>query len=356
MTSWEIYPSAYRRREVKEIYKAVQAGDCASVIGLSGSGKSNLLGFINHRGDVFPLPTALIDCNRLREPTLDGFFQLIRSVLGDRTAVDDELYALDSLLKKKLYENEEKYTLLFDRFELLAHQPEISSNLRALRDIYKYKLTYVTATRRSLETHSELAELFYNHTLWLGPLSESDTLWNVTSYAERVGEDWNEAVAQQIYELTRGYPSLLRAVCEAHAGGTDLELTKLRTHPAIQKRLEEFWSDNPSPTDIQNTGLDGLLLLEHTSPQLLLDPTQLTEKEFALLEYFQTHPDDVCTKDEIVRAVWPEDHIYERGIRDDSLAQLVRRLRVKIESDPSNPRHILTVPGRGYRFIDEAYT
>ena len=105
MTSWEIYPSAYRRREVKEIYKAVQAGDCASVIGLSGSGKSNLLGFINHRGDVFPLPTALIDCNRLREPTLDGFFQLIRSVLGDMTAVDDELYALDSLLKKKLYEN-----------------------------------------------------------------------------------------------------------------------------------------------------------------------------------------------------------------------------------------------------------
>jgi DNA-binding winged helix-turn-helix (wHTH) protein len=48
--------------------------------------------------------------------------------------------------------------------------------------------------------------------------------------------------------------------------------------------------------------------------------------------------------------VWPEDRVFERGVRDDSLAQLVRRLREKIEPDPSAPRFILTVPGRGYRF------
>jgi DNA-binding response OmpR family regulator len=37
-----------------------------------------------------------------------------------------------------------------------------------------------------------------------------------------------------------------------------------------------------------------------------------------------------------------------RTVRDDSLAQLVRRLREKIESDPSNPRLIISAPGRGY--------
>jgi DNA-binding response OmpR family regulator len=55
----------------------------------------------------------------------------------------------------------------------------------------------------------------------------------------------------------------------------------------------------------------------------------------------------------LIRAVWPEDRIFERGIRDDSLAQLVRRLREKIEPLPSTPRHIHSVPGRGYRFTPE---
>ena len=40
-----------------------------------------------------------------------------------------------------------------------------------------------------------------------------------------------------------------------------------------------------------------------------------------------------------------------RGVRDDSLAQMVRRLREKIETNPSEPQLILTVPGRGYRFV-----
>ncbi|MFN2235233.1 MAG: transcriptional regulator, partial [Anaerolineales bacterium] len=75
-----------------------------------------------------------------------------------------------------------------------------------------------------------------------------------------------------------------------------------------------------------------------------------------LLNYFESHPGQVCSKDDLIQAVWPEDQIYERGIRDDSLAQLVRRLRVKIEPDPSNPHYIQTVPGRGYQYsgIEEA--
>jgi DNA-binding response OmpR family regulator len=51
-----------------------------------------------------------------------------------------------------------------------------------------------------------------------------------------------------------------------------------------------------------------------------------------------------------VHAVWPEDVIYEQGVRDESLAQLVRRLRVKIELDPNEPHFIHTIPGRGYMF------
>jgi two-component system alkaline phosphatase synthesis response regulator PhoP len=100
-------------------------------------------------------------------------------------------------------------------------------------------------------------------------------------------------------------------------------------------------------------GLQGQPLLHSerfSQSKIELDLSELTAKEHLLLEYMKTHSNEVCTKDELVHAVWPEDVIYEQGIRDESLAQLVRRLRVKIEPDPNEPHFIQTIPGRGYMF------
>jgi DNA-binding winged helix-turn-helix (wHTH) protein len=84
---------------------------------------------------------------------------------------------------------------------------------------------------------------------------------------------------------------------------------------------------------------------------LNFDTAQLTAKEHRLLQMLQARSGQVCEKDELIRAVWPEDQVFESGVRDDSLAQLVRRLREKIEADAGHPRYIQTVPGRGYRFV-----
>jgi hypothetical protein len=311
------------------------------------------MGFIANRPDIFAYPNALVDCNRLRENTSEELFKLIRRSLGDTSPFKNEFEALDLVIEKKLDKNGGKLAILLDRFEILAEDLSIASNLRALRDAHKYQLTFVAATRRPLSPSSELAELFFGHTLWLGPLNENDTLWNVLRYALRVDQEWAATIAAQMRELTWGYPSLLRAVCEAFAGGAKLDLAELRVHPAIQRRVKEFWDDAPSESDIRNSGLEGLPLLELAPSSQAFDTSQLTEKEFLLLEYLQSHSDQVCSKDDLVQAVWPEDVIYERGIRDDSLAQLVRRLRVKIEPDPSDPSYIQTVPGRGYRFLED---
>ncbi len=358
MSIWKTYPSNYRENEVQRIQKAVQAGECVAVIGLSGAGKSNLLGFLANRPEVFAFPNALVDCNRLRENTAEELFKLIRRSLRDTSNAEDEFEALALLIERRLAENDGKLAILLDRFEILTGTSAgsgqaIASNLRALRDTHKYQLTFVTATRRPLNPGSELAELSFGHTLWLGPLSESDTLWNVLRYALRVDQEWEVTIAAQMRELTGGYPSLLRAVCEAYADGTKLDLAELQEHPAIQRRLKEFWEDAPSASDLRHSQLEGLPLLEMSPVLQEFDTTQLTEKEFLLLEYLQAHPNQVCSKDELVQAVWPEDVIYERGIRDDSLAQLVRRLRVKIEPDPSEPQYIHTIPGRGYRFLED---
>ena len=352
MSIWNSYPSTYRKQEVEHVLRAIRSGECAAVIGLSGAGKSNFVGFIHHRSDVFPHPNRLIDCNRLLDPTPEGFFNLFRQTLEDVPLDNrDPFSALERSIGRSMAGNGGKLAIIIDRFDSLADDPVITNGLRALRDAYKFQLTYVISTRYPLDEETELAELFFGNTTWLGPMSESDTQWNVDRYAKRLNVSWQENVWQQIYRLTGGYPSLVKAVCEAFANGTPLKYEQLRDHPAVTKRITEFSRDNPSVDVLRQSKLTDIPLLQlqvSTSPAF--DTTQLTEKEYLLLEFVQSHPGEVCSKDDLIRAVWPEDMIYEQGVRDDSLAQLVRRLRVKIEVDPSEPKIIITIPGRGYLY------
>ncbi len=72
----------------------------------------------------------------------------------------------------------------------------------------------------------------------------------------------------------------------------------------------------------------------------------LTAKEFDVLWMLASHPRQVFTRQQILENVW--------GISDfidpSTVTVHVRRLREKIETDPSNPRHIITVWGIGYKF------
>lgn len=364
MSTWDEYPADYRYRELGAILAAVNAGECVSVVGLSGSGKSNLLGYLANRCDAsIACRFILVDCNRLTEISQGALFSTVLAAMdeflpqGEKgrrpvdRAEDGGLGALETAVSQLLKDGG-GVCLLFDRFEPLAAagNPAIFSNLRALRDRFKYSLTYVTATRRPLDPLTELAELFYANTLWLGPLGESDGRWNVERYARRKSLAWGAPTVEAILRLSGAYPSLLRAACEAHAAGTPLDLASLQKHPAVMRRVQEFWADEPTQEELRLSGLLDNPLLASRRAQPRIDAAQLTAKEHLLWEYFQAHPDQVCEKDDLIRAVWPEDRVFERGIRDDSLAQLVRRLREKTEPDPSSPEHIQTVPGRGYRY------
>ncbi len=74
----------------------------------------------------------------------------------------------------------------------------------------------------------------------------------------------------------------------------------------------------------------------------------LSPKEFALLTFLYQRGGQVCSKDEIGRAVWPE---YREGVYDYQIENLVRRLRAKLEPDPAKPVLLATVRGRGYKLI-----
>jgi DNA-binding response OmpR family regulator len=74
-------------------------------------------------------------------------------------------------------------------------------------------------------------------------------------------------------------------------------------------------------------------------------PVQLTAKEFELLWFLASHPRRVFSRDQLMARVWG----YESAVDTGTVTVHVRRLREKIEADPSHPRHLHTVWGVGYR-------
>ncbi len=72
----------------------------------------------------------------------------------------------------------------------------------------------------------------------------------------------------------------------------------------------------------------------------------LTHLEFELLTFFVQHPEKVFTREELLRRVWGLSHGGSRRTVDNFVAQL----RGKLETDPADPVHLVTVRGSGYRF------
>lgn len=78
-------------------------------------------------------------------------------------------------------------------------------------------------------------------------------------------------------------------------------------------------------------------------------PIHLTSTEYDLLAYLTLNAGRVLTHRQLLQTVWGAEY----GAETDYLWAYIRRLRRKIESDPSNPRYLLTLPGVGYSFAAE---
>ncbi|HDV8364316.1 TPA: response regulator transcription factor [Bacillus cereus] len=75
----------------------------------------------------------------------------------------------------------------------------------------------------------------------------------------------------------------------------------------------------------------------------------LTGKELELLKFFTSNPGQVFTKTQLFRNVWDDNYIED----DNTVMVHIRKLRKKIEIDPSNPKFIQTIWGIGYKFVGE---
>ena len=75
-------------------------------------------------------------------------------------------------------------------------------------------------------------------------------------------------------------------------------------------------------------------------------PIDLTQVEFQIMELFFRNPGTALVREKILEGVWGGGYYGDVKIVDVN----IRRLRMKIEDEPSSPAHILTVWGYGYRW------
>lgn len=287
--------------------------------------------------------------------------------------------------------------LLLDEFDELyrALDDRALLNLRALRDRFQDRLRYVTATVRQLpelrghDVEGEFAEMFARAVHAMRFLGEEDSAELLSSLALQP-----EQVATTI-ELAGGHPGLLLAVGHSLAAGTDIEyaprpraecmkiwsqlsdqeqasLASLVSDPTAglpegrTRRLRqygllhdgrlfsplfrEFVHRRTETAAATERGID----LDLDSGDVFVDGVRipvLTDLEFKLVRLLHERRDKITDKYRIVEGVWGEDYLGE--VDDARVEKLVSRLRSKIEADPSKPRYLVTLRGRGYKLTSQ---
>ena len=414
------------------------AGHCVSIAGLSNSGKSNLMrSLADQSAKKFYRSKAgqsgfliYIDCNRAVAISGQAFYEVVLRSTLERLAEEIPTALLTNLrvyhqtiteadssftaslsfnlaLSELCKELDQNLCLLFDEFDEIytALENRALLNLRALRDRFRDRLVYATATRRSLPElrgdafEDEFAELFSRFTYNMPLLSsaESHALLEVLNL-----RDLKKEFKEKAFELAGGHPGMLVAVSQAlvhlpkdwegdsadyvrleaqpraecmklwhqlngeeRAGLSSLVLEPKAGLPQHQMRhldslgmlvanrpfspiFADFIARKSRGHDVEERGV----FLDTDSGDVWVDGVRipvLTDLEYRLLDLLYKRRDKLTDKFQIVTAVWGED--YLGSVDDARVEKLISRLRGKIEPNPTDPIYLITRRGRGYKLL-----
>lgn len=116
-------------------------------------------------------------------------------------------------------------------------------------------------------------------------------------------------------------------------------LIRIRAHLRLYQRLVGMDKDVIASGDLTIDGRRQVVFLRGTQ-------IDLTPKEFRILLLFAQNPGTVFTKDQIIEEVWGEEFVSETT----SIAVFIRRIREKIEEEPSKPKRLKTIWRVGYKY------
>ena len=132
--------------------------------------------------------------------------------------------------------------------------------------------------------------------------------------------------------------------------GADYYMTKPFSMQELRARIQAMLRRMSSEANRKAANIlnFGELSLDEENHQVTLrgEEISLTPNEFRVLSYLMHNPDRLISKEEFLSAVWD----YQSMEDTNFVRVTIRRLRSKIEKDPSNPHYLRTVHGEGYQF------
>jgi hypothetical protein len=195
------------------------------------------------------------------------------------------------------------------------------------------------------------------------PVRDASQEWIIhRRAAEVLAQDLNtQAECRKIWnDLTEAEQEAVLHVCQRGEAPSQGELdsviakhvvmVKGTEHKLFARAFDEFVQRQNVARRTQRRGIR----VDPDSGEVWINGVQapaLTNLEFRLLLLLYGRIGKICTKYEVVEAVWGEDYIDD--VDDARIEKLISRLRQKIEPDPANPRYLHTVRGRGYKLAEE---
>lgn len=316
---------------------------------------------------------------------------------------------LERAIARILAATDARLLVIFDEFDTLWQRLDarLFLNLRYLRDEFKYRLLYLTLTRESLHRSRRRArgqatdvepfwEIFEPHGFGLGAYGPADARSMLERIARRRGAPLDEGRTAAALAASGGHPALLRAIYWSLEHRQAEGAAALAEVPAVVTECAKLWEDllpeeqravrrlaqrgalaaddaaavaelrlkeivvGEPPAlfapvfaayvrDLDDGGGDGVVV-DLLGRAVWVDGRRLaqtlTPLEFNLLAFLAAHAGQVCRREAILDALYPEGSLEANDERIDTL---LRRLREALGEDGRNPRHLLTHRGVGVR-------
>lgn len=358
------------------------------------------------------LLTALTEATA-EPPLRESFNDLRREVITRRNGLLARRH-VELAAHMLCAEQGRRLCLVFDEFDEAYRNlpPAALANLRALRDAHRYRLCYLLNLRdhparlRLPDDNEGFYELASRSVLGLKPYGEADARRVVAQLAARRSRPVAEYEQADLLRLSGGHPGLIVALFDLllHAPNgfpaQDAAEWAL-AQPQVGEECRKLWCGLAQDEQLalsrlaQGIGaphhvrdllaLKGLIrplgrdeaaffsplflayVLAHGSvgeQALWLDEaaavawvegrpvTDLSPLEFDLLRYLHRRRGEVCTREQIIAVLYPDEAIGADGAADNRVDSLMRHLRKAVEPAPDHPRYLLTVRGHGYKLVD----